>query len=118
MKIVTYDYVHEKIKQMQINVREYLRGNQKWTIQKNWQQDEEKQNKNTTQYVLDNTYMKKYVLNHFHEEEKRQFTRDKEGVVQNCRFSKLRNKKSLVEPLEKIYNFTSNQQSVLIIQSK
>jgi 6-phosphogluconate dehydrogenase (decarboxylating) len=26
---------------MQINVREYLRGNQKWTIQKNWQQDEE-----------------------------------------------------------------------------
>ena len=55
MKIVTYDYVHEQIKQMQINVREYLRGNQKWTIQKNWQQDEEKQNKNTTQYVLDNT---------------------------------------------------------------
>ena len=35
----------------QINVREYRRGNQKWTIQRNWQQDEEKQNKNTTQYV-------------------------------------------------------------------
>ena len=71
-----------------INVREYRRGNQKWTIQRNWQyrvhkkqaenkrqripkgklkmdnpeklatqgtQDEEKQNKNTTQYVLDTT---------------------------------------------------------------
>jgi len=46
-----------------INVREYRRGNQKWTIQKNWQhnygtQDEEKQNKNTTQYVLDTTIRK------------------------------------------------------------
>ena len=29
----------------QINVREYRRGNQKRTIQRNWQQDEEKQNK-------------------------------------------------------------------------
>ena len=28
-------------------------GIQKWTIQRNWQQDEENQNKNTTQYVLD-----------------------------------------------------------------
>jgi phosphoenolpyruvate carboxylase len=27
------------------NVREYRRGNQTWTIQRNWQQDEEKQNK-------------------------------------------------------------------------
>jgi len=39
-----------------INIREYRRGNQKWTIQRNWQhkgtQDEEKQNKTKTQYVL------------------------------------------------------------------
>jgi len=25
-----------------INIREYQRGNQKWTIQRNWQQDEGK----------------------------------------------------------------------------
>jgi len=40
-----------------INVREYRRSNQKWTIQRNWQhrgtQEEEKQNKKITQYVLD-----------------------------------------------------------------
>jgi hypothetical protein len=36
-------------------LREYRSGIQKWTIQRNWQQDEEKQNKNTTQYVLDTT---------------------------------------------------------------
>ena len=36
-----------------INVREYRRGNQKRTIQRNWQQDEEKKKKNTTPYVLD-----------------------------------------------------------------
>jgi hypothetical protein len=36
-----------------INFREYRRNNQKWTILRNWQQDEEKQNKKTTQYVLD-----------------------------------------------------------------
>ena len=39
----------------QISVREYRRGNQKWTIQRNWQhrvQDENKQNKNTTQSML------------------------------------------------------------------
>ena len=44
-----------------INVREYRRGNKKRTIQRNWQtgtQDEEKQNKNTTQYVLDTTIRK------------------------------------------------------------
>ena len=34
------------------------RGNKKWTIQRNWQQDEEKQNKNTTQYVFDTTIRK------------------------------------------------------------
>jgi len=38
---------------LQINVGEYRRGNQKWTIQ-----DEDKQNKNTTQYVLDTTIRK------------------------------------------------------------
>ena len=36
-----------------INDREYRRDNQKWTIQRNWEQDEKKQQKNTTQYVLD-----------------------------------------------------------------
>ena len=43
-----------------INVREYRRDNQKKTIQINWQhrQDEEIQNKNTTQYVLDTTMRK------------------------------------------------------------
>jgi len=42
----------------EVNVREYRRGNQKWTIQRNWQQGEEKQSKNTTQNVLD-TNMRK-----------------------------------------------------------
>jgi hypothetical protein len=41
---------------VQIHIKEYRRGNQNWTIQRNWQktldtQDEEKQNKNTTHYV-------------------------------------------------------------------
>ena len=40
-----------------MNAREYRKGNQKWTIQRNWQH-EEKQNKNTTQYVLDTTMRK------------------------------------------------------------
>jgi hypothetical protein len=38
-----------------INVREYRRGNQKWTIQKNWQHRVHNTKKNTTQYVLDTT---------------------------------------------------------------
>ena len=39
------------------NVEEYQRVNQNWTIQRNWQhkQGEEKQNKNTRQYMLDPT---------------------------------------------------------------
>ena len=41
----------------EINVREYRRGNQKWTIHRNWQH-EEKQNKNATQYVLDTAIRK------------------------------------------------------------
>jgi hypothetical protein len=36
----------------------YRRGNKKWTIPKNWQQGKEKQNKNTTQYVLNTTMCK------------------------------------------------------------
>jgi hypothetical protein len=36
-----------------INVREYLNGNQKQTIQRNWQDRVHKTKKNTTQYVLD-----------------------------------------------------------------
>ena len=31
------------------------KGQSKWTILRNLQQDEERQNKNTTQYVLDTT---------------------------------------------------------------
>ena len=38
------------------NFREYRRGNQKWTMQENWQPTD--QNKNTTQYVLDTTIRK------------------------------------------------------------
>jgi hypothetical protein len=47
-----------------INVREYRRGNLKWTIQRNWQhsvhktQYKDKQNKSTTQYVFDTTMSK------------------------------------------------------------
>jgi len=42
----------------------YQSDNQKWIIQRNWQHrvhktlDEDKQNKNTTQYVLDTTIRK------------------------------------------------------------
>ena len=45
---------------VEINVRGYRRDNQKWTIQINWQhlQNEDKQNKNTTQYTLDTTMRK------------------------------------------------------------
>jgi hypothetical protein len=38
------------------NVRQYRRANQKWTVSE--KQDDEKQNKNTTQYVLDTTMRK------------------------------------------------------------
>ena len=48
-------YVYVLIKESH---REYRRSNQKWTIQGNWQQDEEKQNRNTTHYVLDTTMRK------------------------------------------------------------
>ena len=49
---------------LQINARETRRGNQEWTIQRNWQhwghqtQNENKQSKNTTQYLLDTTICK------------------------------------------------------------
>ena len=33
-------------------------ANHKWTIPRNWQQAEDKQNKDTTQYVLDATMRK------------------------------------------------------------
>ena len=118
VKIVTYDYVHEQIKQMQINVREYLRGNQKWTIQKNWQQDEEKQNKNTTQYVLDNTIWKNMFWIVFMKKKKDNLRGIKRGWFKTADSANSEIKNHLVEPLEKIYNFTSNQQSILIIQSK
>ena len=51
-------------KTLRINVRENRRGNQQWTIQRNWQhwvhktQDEDKQIKNTTQHALDTTMRK------------------------------------------------------------
>jgi hypothetical protein len=44
-----------------MDIRDYRRGNQKWTIQRNWQhrvhktQDEDKQNKHTKHYVSDTT---------------------------------------------------------------
>ena len=42
-----------------INVREYRRGNQIWTSQRNWQHKTKKnKTKNTTQYVLDTTVHK------------------------------------------------------------
>ena len=45
-----------------INVREYRRGNRKWTIYRHWQHrvnnHEEKQSKNTILYVLDTTIRK------------------------------------------------------------
>ena len=37
-------------------------GNPKWTIQRNCQQDEEKQSKNTTQYVFDITIPKQIQI--------------------------------------------------------
>jgi len=48
----------------QINVREYRRGNQKWTIQGNWQNRVHKTNKNKTkiQYVLNTTAFKQTQL--------------------------------------------------------
>ena len=42
----------------QINVREYRRDNQKWTIQKNGQHWAHKTKKNTTQHVLHSTMRK------------------------------------------------------------
>jgi hypothetical protein len=45
-----------------INVREYRKGNQKWTVQRNWQhrvhKTMKKQNKNTAHNVLDTTMRK------------------------------------------------------------
>jgi len=41
-----------------INVREYRRGNQTWTIQRNWQHRRRKTSKNTTQYMLDTNIRK------------------------------------------------------------
>jgi hypothetical protein len=38
--------------------REYRRGNQKWTIQRNWQHGVHNTKENTTQYVLDITMRK------------------------------------------------------------
>ena len=51
MKRYAYTYFNES----QINVR----GNQKWTIQRNWRQQRVyKAKKNTTQYVLDTSVRK------------------------------------------------------------
>jgi hypothetical protein len=41
-----------------INVREYRRDTQTWKLSTKGTQNEEKQNKNTTQYVLDITIRK------------------------------------------------------------
>jgi len=54
------------VKQQYINVREHRRGNQKWTIQTNWQhrvhKRKTKQNKNRTEYVLDTTIRKQIQI--------------------------------------------------------
>ena len=47
----------------QINVREYRRDNQKWTIQKNRQHWAHKTKKNTTQHVLHSTIRKQKTNN-------------------------------------------------------
>jgi len=43
----------------EIDFREYWRGNQKWTIQRNWQhrvhKTKKNKTKNTAQYILDTT---------------------------------------------------------------
>ena len=44
-----------------INVREYGKGHQKWTIQGNWQHRRRQINKNTTQYVLATTIRKQTI---------------------------------------------------------
>ena len=48
-----------------INVREYRRGNQKWTIQRNWQHMTHITKENRRQYVLDTTTC--YSFTHTHE---------------------------------------------------
>jgi hypothetical protein len=53
-----YTELNEILNLKNLIVYKYSSGNQKWTIQRNWQHDEEKQNKNTTQYVLDTTMRK------------------------------------------------------------
>jgi hypothetical protein len=47
-----------------INFREYRRGNQKWTIQRNWHHMVHKTKKNTTQYVLDTKIGKQTQISH------------------------------------------------------
>jgi hypothetical protein len=42
----------------EINVREYRRDNQKWTIQRNWHHRVQKTKKHKTHYVLDTTMRK------------------------------------------------------------
>ena len=41
-----------------INIREYRRGNQQWTPERNWQHRVHKTTKNKAQYVLDTTIRK------------------------------------------------------------
>ena len=43
---------------MYVNCREYRRGNQKWTIQRNWQDRVHNAKKTATHYVLDTTMRK------------------------------------------------------------
>jgi hypothetical protein len=51
----------------QINVREYRRGNKKWTIKRN-NTRRRKTNKNTTQYVLDTTIRKETQITNMRHE--------------------------------------------------
>ena len=72
MKLSLFSYTELSFFSSIINVREYRRGNQKRTIQRNWQQKEHKtkqnKQKNTTQYVLDNNICKQtYITQIRHE---------------------------------------------------
>jgi hypothetical protein len=43
MTLSSYEYNN-----VETNVRQYRKGNRKWTIQRNWQHNEEKQQKHNT----------------------------------------------------------------------
>jgi len=60
-------FISQFVKYVKVNIGEHRIGNKKWTIQRNWQHrvhnTKKKQNKNTTQYVLDTTLRKQQKHN-------------------------------------------------------